>query len=398
METQQVATSTEISPFGRTLGGLRADPALTTFWESIWTAPATENEFLTYVGEIRRFAEYSGGLLGRSPDFLAGIVSAWAVNAAHFGAGADRVREFHAECRARGRVLTHAISDVSERGQVDGARLLRVVDRDADGVYLSGFKQLATLAPYADLLLIYPYRMLSPAEAPAALCVAVEPDTAGVMIHRRPGFRGAHELPDESIDVLDEQDAIVELEHAFVPHSLVFLDRAVERCNTLRAGTGMTGPAWIQALARMAAKAQMYRALAARVLDSGPTSAKEPGIALAKLTRFAANTERDFQAALESAGFDERCGFWAADRELLLHGIANFTERIETATAILASIAGLDLICAKPGRANRTGLIPAAPQLSDWTLFTNLCSGAYGYRQNKYELAFVGDPDRLAAG
>lgn len=408
METQQISCSTENisatfaertnTPFAKTLDGLRTNPDLKLFWDCIWTPPETQEQFLEYAGQLRRFAAHSGGLLGRSPDFLAGIVSAWAVNADHFGDGAGPIREFHRECRAGNAILTHAISDISERGRISEDHLLKVVARDADGIYLSGFKQLATLALYADVLLIYPYRMLTQAEEYTALCVAIEPDSGGVTVHSRAGFRGAHELPDQSIDVLDEQDAIIELDHAFVPNSRVFIDGSVEQCNTLRARTGMTHPAWIQALARMAAKAEMYYTLAQRVLDGGQTSVKEPAVILAKLRRFAASTQRDFIAALDSAAFDERYGFWAADRSMLLQGIGNFTERIEGASTLLSQIAGLDLICPKPGRTTQHGLIPAAPQLADWTLFTNLSSGAYGYRQNKYELAFVGDPDRLAAG
>ncbi|WP_280396059.1 4-hydroxyphenylacetate 3-hydroxylase N-terminal domain-containing protein [Nocardia brasiliensis] len=408
METQQITCSTDSistaraatdrTPFAKTLDGLRTNPELKLFWDCIWTPPATRDQFFEYAGQLRRFATYSGGLLGRSPDFLAGIVSAWATNATHFGENAQRVQEFHRGCRAANSILTHAISDISERGRISEHHLLRVVGRDSDGIYLSGFKQLATLAPYADVLLIYPYRMLSQTETSTALCVAVEPGSDGVKVHPRPGFRGAHEIPDESIDVLDEQDAIIELDHAFVPNANVFIDGSVEQCNTFRARTGMTHPAWVQALARMSAKAQLYHELAQRVLDGGPTSAKEPAVLLAKLRRFATSTERDFAAALESATFDERYGFWAADRTTLLQGIGNFTERIEGAATLLSQIAGLDLICPKPGRTSGQGLLPVAPQLSDWTLFTNLSSGAYGYRQNKYELAFVGDPDRLAAG
>lgn len=386
------------TPFARMLDRLRVDPELKSFWRCIWTMPETRDEFIEYAGQLRGFAEHTGGLLGRSPDFLAAIVSAWAANAGHFGEGAERVREFHGRCTEENWVLTHAISDISERGRISEDRLLRIVGRDDDGIYLRGYKQLATLAPYADVLLIYPYRQLTAAERDTALCFAIEPGSAGVTVHARPGFGRVNELPDESIDVLDEQDAIIEFSDAFVPYSRVFLDSSVELCNTLRPRTGMTHPAWVQALARMAVKARMYHTLARRVLDSGPTSTKEPGVILAKLDRFATSCERDFDRALESAAFDERYGFWAADRTVLLQGIGNFTEGIERAATLLSQIAGLDLICPKPGRADRRGLIPAAPQLSDWTLFTNLSSGAYGYRQNKYELAFVGDPDRLAAG
>ncbi|MFI9504586.1 4-hydroxyphenylacetate 3-hydroxylase N-terminal domain-containing protein [Nocardia sp. NPDC052566] len=407
METQQVGyqgnglttTVSELArtPFLTTLDRLRADPELTSFWQRIWVAPATAAEFAEYAGQLRAFADRSGGLLGRSPDFLAGIVTAWAANAGHFGEGADRVREFHRDCAAANSVLTHAISDISERGRIAEDRVLRVVRRDSEGVYLTGFKQLATLAPYADVLLIYPYRPLTPADADAALCFAVAPDSAGVTVHQRAGFRRAGEDPDESIDALDEQDAIIEFRDAFIPYSRVFIDGSVEACNRLRERTGMTGPAWVQALARMAAKARMYHTLAERVLESGQTSAKEPEVILAKLARFASSCERDLERAIESAAFDPRYGFWSAQRTILLQGIGNFTERIEGATTLLAQIAGLDLICPKPGRTERRGLLAAAPQLADWTLFTNLAAGAYGFRQTKYELAFVGDPDRLAA-
>jgi 4-hydroxyphenylacetate 3-monooxygenase len=385
------------APFAATLDRLRTDPQFETFWQCIWTPPATAEQFVEYAAQLRGFAAHTGGLLGRSPDFLAGIVSAWSANAEHFAERADLVREFHRKCALRNAILTHAISDVSERGRIAEDQLLTVMGRDSDGIYVSGFKQLATLAPHADLLLVYPYRALSPGAEHTALCFVVEPGDIGVTVHIRAGFRGAYESPDRSIDALDEQDAFIEFENAFVPNSRIFIDGSVEQCNTLRQVTGMTHPAWLQALARMAAKAEMYHALAERVLASGRTSVPEPEVVLAKLARFAASTERDFVRAVESGAYVERYRFWAADRTVLLQGIGNFTERVEAATALLAKVAGLDLICPKSDRVDGQGLIAAAPQVSDWTLFTHLASGAYGYRQNKYELAFVGDPDRLAA-
>ncbi len=90
-------------------------------------------------------------------------------------------------------MLTHAISDPpGDRhlpAELRGApRTLRAVDRTAEGLVVSGAKMLATLAPFADDLIVYPFRPLGPAEADQALCFAVPVATPGLVLYSRPSL------------------------------------------------------------------------------------------------------------------------------------------------------------------------------------------------------------------
>lgn len=152
-------------------------------------------------------ARRSGGFMGRSPDFLATVLTAWRAASPHFGKHADDLVRYRERARTLDLVLTHAISDPpGDRhlpAELRGApRTLRAVDRTAEGLAVSGAKMLATLAPFADDLVVYPFRPLGPAEADQALCFAVPVATPGSCCtaarrsrsaHRRSGL--AHALP-----------------------------------------------------------------------------------------------------------------------------------------------------------------------------------------------------------
>ncbi|MFG3024950.1 4-hydroxyphenylacetate 3-hydroxylase N-terminal domain-containing protein [Streptomyces sp. NPDC048254] len=210
----------------------------------------------------RAFAETarrSGGLMGRSPDFLATVLTGWRAGAEHFGDAADRVIAYWEHARTANLVLTHAISDppadrhLASAGPVQAVRAVR---ETPDGLVVRGAKMLATLAPFADDLLVYPFRQLRPEEADQALCFAVPCDAPGLTLHCRPplgvGDAGVKPLAER----FDEMDAVCVFDDVVVPWDRVFIDRDVERANTLRAGTGMTAYAWHQSATRAWVKAE----------------------------------------------------------------------------------------------------------------------------------------------
>jgi aromatic ring hydroxylase len=234
-------------------------------WSPLWS-PSARPEQLRRKGQwYRDFAALTGGILGRSPDFLAAVVTAWRTSAEYFGHHAERVVAFHEYCRKHSILLSHAISDppAARSGELNESQL-QVVERSEKGIVVSGLKMLATLGPFADYLLVYPYRPLHDGEAAAALCFALPVSAPGLRFHLRPALYGESDFVDSLLHCYDESDAVIEFDRVFIPNELIFIDGSVQTANGLRGGTALTTYAWHQAASRGWAKTQMIADLAYR--------------------------------------------------------------------------------------------------------------------------------------
>ncbi|MGW3173935.1 4-hydroxyphenylacetate 3-hydroxylase N-terminal domain-containing protein [Streptomyces sp. NPDC001153] len=216
-----------------------------------------------------RIARLSGGLMGRSPDFVATVLTAWAGAADHFGPYAENVRAYWQQARASNLVLTHAISDPpADRhlgpgpgGEVQALRAIRTTE---DGVVVRGAKMLATLSPFADDLVIYPFRPLGESEADQALCFAIPVATPGLTLYSRPSYASSPAGDGPLASRFDELDAVCHFDDVLVPWDRVFVHGDVAAANNLRPGTGMTSYAWHQSAVRAWVKAETVFELAAR--------------------------------------------------------------------------------------------------------------------------------------
>ncbi|NLT27280.1 MAG: aromatic ring hydroxylase, partial [Microbacteriaceae bacterium] len=120
-----------------------------------------------------RFARYSVGMLGRTPDYvnvvLAGHVSRtdlWeqASDPKYY----ERISNYQKFVAENDLALTHTIVHANidkSIGELDGANAdltLQVVDRTDEGIVVRGAKLLATLGPIADECYVYPATPIRP--------------------------------------------------------------------------------------------------------------------------------------------------------------------------------------------------------------------------------------------
>lgn len=105
----------------------------------------------------------SWGQLGRAPDFMANVTVGLydfraELDANRDGFGANAVA-YHRYAMEHDLPLTHALGDPqidrSTTALEDPSLALRIVEENDDGVVLRGAKQLATLAPFAQEVLVY---------------------------------------------------------------------------------------------------------------------------------------------------------------------------------------------------------------------------------------------------
>lgn len=129
---------------------------------------------------------------------------------------------------AVGVAMTDAKGDRSKRpGQQPNPDVyVRVVERNAKGIVITGTKAIVTGAPYMHELLVMPSRNMQEDDADFAVCCAIPVDAPGVTIISRPAGRPG-EKPEHGEPLFSrrygQSTAVVVLDQVFVPWERVFL-------------------------------------------------------------------------------------------------------------------------------------------------------------------------------
>jgi 4-hydroxyphenylacetate 3-monooxygenase len=241
--------------------------------------PHTKLELKSISVMMKRWSDYSMGMMGRSPDYLNRAISAYAGGAAflseqdpRFG---DNVRRYHEYIREHDLCLTHTlIHPQANRGvgvaqQADPFLGARVKEERDDGIVIRGARMLATL-PTADEIMVFPSTLLTsnPEDAPYAFGFAIPCSTKGLKFLCRETVDYDRHPYDHPLGAhFEEQDAVVIFDDVFVPWERVFLYRDVDRCNRAYAATGAVVHMSHQVLVRDIAKTEFLMGLASLMVD-----------------------------------------------------------------------------------------------------------------------------------
>ncbi|MFJ5631802.1 4-hydroxyphenylacetate 3-hydroxylase N-terminal domain-containing protein [Streptomyces goshikiensis] len=363
-----------------------------------------------------RIARLSGGLMGRSPDFVATVLTSWAGAAEHFGEHQDNVRAYWELARASNFVLTHAISDPPADRHLGpdapgGAQTLRAVGTTGEGVVVRGAKMLATLSPFADELIVYPFRSLAENEADQALCFAVPVATPGLTLHSRPSFASVPASDGPLASRFDELDAVCHFDDVLVPWNRLFIHGDVSAANNLRPGTGMTAYAWHQSAVRAWIKAET-------VFDLADRCAKAAGRDRQQVTRQQlgelagiVETLRALVVSAESGAHQNEFGHYTCESVPLAASGMLHARLYPRAVELLQQIAGSGLVM-HPVTADEES--DSASHAFMKTYFAgagvdglahgrllraaaDLTMNRFGSRQVLYERLFLGPPDAFQA-
>ncbi|MEN6541926.1 4-hydroxyphenylacetate 3-hydroxylase N-terminal domain-containing protein [Parvibaculum sp.] len=195
---------------------------------------------------FERFARYSVGMLGRTPDYvnvtLAGFV---ARNDIFESKGdktySDRLRRFYREVVEGDLSLTHTIihpvvdKSIPDTQGVNGECALKVVRRTKDSIVVRGAKILATLGPFADELFVYPGVPQPPSVNPdTLLAFSIPMNTKGLITLCRDHYGVNSSAGDHPFSSrFDEQDAFMIFDDVEIPNERVFIDGDLDIYNGL---------------------------------------------------------------------------------------------------------------------------------------------------------------------
>lgn len=230
---------------------------------------------------LARISEATVGLMGRTPDYMnvkfacfAARRDVWAGGDGGNAEGADNLVRFQQRLARDDVSLTHTIIqptvDRVTDPQIVGQRtpLHKIADA-AHGIVVRGARILATLAPFADEIAVYPGLPIPTGAGAYALAFALPVDTPGLIFLCRDSVSapGAHPFDRPLSSRFDEQDAFVIFDDVEVERERIFLDGQVDIYNGIR-HSGIVENLTNQTTIRALTKLEFSYGLATRMAET----------------------------------------------------------------------------------------------------------------------------------
>jgi 4-hydroxyphenylacetate 3-monooxygenase len=240
--------------------------------------PRTPEDLAQRRAATNTWAQYSHGFLGRTADYMNSALTALASAKTFFAKGdpvyGERIEAYYEFARENDLLATHTLippqvnRSVSGSEQMGGQLTARIVEERSDGVIINGARMLATVAPIADELLVFPSTVLrgTPEDAPYSFAVAVPNDAPRLRYLCRTGLHNGGNMRDEPLAArFDEIDAVVVFDDVFVPNDRIFMLGHPELCNAWYTDTGAGALMTHQVVTRTVAKSEFFLGLASEI-------------------------------------------------------------------------------------------------------------------------------------
>ncbi|WP_078594073.1 4-hydroxyphenylacetate 3-monooxygenase, oxygenase component [Evansella clarkii] len=206
--------------------------------------PKTIEDLIRRREAIQEWALTSGGMMGRSPDYLNSEVMAMGISNGLFAEAdqmfADNAANYYEFARENDISLTHTLIHPqvnrakAQYEQKDANVALHLVEKNADGIIVDGIRLLATQGGITDEILVFPSTVKKAGELddPYSLAFAIPNNTPGLKYISRESFDyGKNEWDHPLSSRFEEGDAIVSFENVFVPWERVFVCGNSSICN-----------------------------------------------------------------------------------------------------------------------------------------------------------------------
>jgi len=382
--------------------------------------PHTHDDLVRVRTMMKRWADFSGGFMGRTPDYLnrslMGYASAAAYCAENDPRFGEHIRRYYDYVREHDLCLTHTLINpqanrsVGPSQQANPYLAARIAEENSRGIVLRGARMLATL-PAADEIMVFPSTLLraGPDDAPYAYAVALPTDTRGLRFLCRESFDYGKSHFDHPLGSrFEEMDAVVIFDDVQVPWDRVFLLRDVEKCNRAFAATGAVAHMAHQVVTKNVAKTEFLLGVASLVVDA---IAIEPFQHIhEKMAEIIINLET-MRAFLRTSEVDAQVNRWGvmqpawppldAARNVYTRMYPRMVEILQQlgASGLMAIPTERDFAGAQ-GETIRTyyqaARADAVSRVKLFRLAWDIAVSAFGSRQVLYERYFFGDPVRMA--
>src|SRR5487761_60871 len=370
---------------------------------------------------MKRWADYSGGMLGRTPDYLNGDLMAIASAADFFGKQDSRfgvnVRKYYEYVRENDLLMTHTlIHPQANRGvgpsqQADPFLAARVLEKNDKGVVIRGARMLATL-PLADEILVFPSTVIrgTPDDMPYAIAFAIPCSTKGLKFICREPFSEDSKFDHPLASRFDEQDAVVIFDDVLVPWDRVFLLEDVEGANTLQEATSGIVFMSQQVVVKNIAKTEFVLGVTSLIADTiGITEFQHVQEKIAKII-IMLESMKAFLRASEADAQLNKWGIMTPDFKPL-NAARNLYPRLFPQLRTIIQQLSASGMMALPTEEdmNNKEIRPtidtfyqakntsSEERIRLFRLAWDIAGSSFGSRQELYERFFFGDPVRMAS-
>lgn len=370
---------------------------------------------------IQEWARTSGGMMGRSPDYLNAEVMAMGVNNSLFAEGdprfAENARNYYEYARENDISLTHTLIHPqvnrakAQHQQKDANVALHLVEERPDGIIVDGIRLLATQGGITDEILVFPSTVKKAGELddPYSLAFAIPNNTPGLKFISRESFDyGKNEWDHPLGSRFEEGDAIVSFENVFVPWERVFVCGNSSVCNRTFKETNAVVHMSHQVVSKNIVKTEFVLGVALSIMDAigidqfQHVQDKGTEILLALETMKSHLYRAEHNAKLDNSG-TMTPDFAALDaaRNWYPRIFPRLTEivRILGASGLMGIPTEADFNHAEIGPIIHRGLqgknLEGYERVQLFRLAWDLTLSAFGSRQTHYEYYFFGDPIRM---
>jgi 4-hydroxyphenylacetate 3-monooxygenase len=383
--------------------------------------PKTHEDLASRREMMKVWADYSGGTLGRTGDYLNSSLMALS-EAGDWFAQADKafgenVRNYYEKVREEDLLTTHTLippqANRSEgAGQQMGGNLsAHIVDQDDNGITVRGARLLATIGPIADELLVFPSTVLkgNPEDAPYSYAFAINCDAPGLRFLCRESMdygRSHYDHPMGSR--FEEMDAVVIFDDVHVPFERCFLLGNPQMCNGFYSETDAVVHMTHQVTTRTTAKTEFLLGLISCMTEA---------IGIEKFPHVQADiaevivTLEQMRALVRAAEADAELNDFGVmtPRWEPLNACRNWYPRLYQQFPAMLRKLGASGLMALPTEADVEGpahddieaylqsaTLGGAERVRLFRLAWDMCISSFAGRQTLYEYYFFGDPVRMS--
>ncbi|HZW84544.1 MAG TPA: 4-hydroxyphenylacetate 3-monooxygenase, oxygenase component [Nitrososphaerales archaeon] len=387
---------------------------------STFLQPKTGEDIAKRTRTIMAWAEFSGGMMGRTPDYLNSSIMAMAAAKEFFGKeGKDfesNIELYYQEVREKDLLLTHTLINpqsnraVGPSKQADPFIAARVVEKKDEGVVIRGARMLATL-PIADEIMVFPSTVVRSGQDDMPYCIAfaLPVSAKGLKFICRESFAAESEFDHPLASRFDEQDAVVVFDDVLVPWERVFILEDPERANRVSEATDAVVFMAHQATVREATKAGFIAGLATMVAETiGVDQFPQVQEKVSELLLLA-ETMKAFVRSSEAGAKMNKWGLLTPDY-VPINSARNLWPRVApTMASMLKQLGASGLMAIPPEAVLDSGAkgdveryyqaktAGAKERIRLFKLAWDASGSSFGGRQDLYERFFFGDPMRMAS-
>jgi len=384
--------------------------------------PKTLEDIARRTAMMKHWADFSGGMIGRSPDYLNTGLAAFAAASRFFGESDSRfgtnIQNYYEYVRENDLCLTHTLITpqvnraVGPGQQSDPYIVARVAKETDAGIVIRGARMLATLGPISDEIEVFPSTVLrgSDEDIPYAFAFSIPVDTPGLKFLCRESFDYGRSSFDHPLGSrFEEMDAVVVFDDVLVPWERVFIHGNMQLCNGVFSETNAVVHMAQQVIVKNLAKAEFVFGVAATIGDrigiDGFQHVQE------KLSEIIIDIEA-MRAFLRASEADANIDRWGLMTPAFgpLNTARNLFPKLYPRMIEILQLLGASGLMALPMEADFQS--PIGPMINKYLqgrntdaynrvklfrLAWDIALSSFGSRQVLYERFFFGDPVRMAS-